>query len=115
VATVAHGTRCGGQPRKQEHIARRIGEGSRIMHASRSLHTTHTRSLTPAMALALLSAASGVVAFFYLSPLLGPVALLTGYLALGRSDGGTRVLARTGIVLGISVLALYALLLMVRH
>ncbi|GLF93028.1 DUF4190 domain-containing protein [Streptomyces yaizuensis] len=86
------------------------------MYASRSLPGLRTRSAPSALAVA--SVAAGVLAFFFLSLLLAPLAVLTGHLALrhsgGRSDPGGTVLARTGVVLGIGVLVVYAVLLVAR-
>ncbi|MFF2023541.1 DUF4190 domain-containing protein [Streptomyces sp. NPDC058171] len=82
------------------------------MHASKSLSALRAPSFAPA--LALVSVVSGVLGFITLSLLLGPFAVLTGYLALTQDGTSGRALAKTGILLGITVLVLYAVLLAAR-
>ncbi|MFE9660766.1 DUF4190 domain-containing protein [Streptomyces sp. NPDC005955] len=82
------------------------------MHASKSLSALRAPSSAPA--LALVSVVSGVLGFITLSLLLGPLAVLTGYLALTQDGTSGRALAKTGILLGITVLVLYAVLLAAR-
>ncbi|MEO3973531.1 DUF4190 domain-containing protein [Streptomyces sp. CAU 1734] len=79
------------------------------MYASRS-HSGF-RPLSAASPLALVSVVFGVLGFFFLSLLLAPLAVLTGYLALRRSGRDGAVLAKAGIVLGAGVLVLYAVLM----
>ncbi|MFD7551664.1 DUF4190 domain-containing protein [Streptomyces sp. NPDC059578] len=82
------------------------------MQASKSLSALRAPSFAPA--LALVSVVSGVLGFITLSLLLGPLAVLTGYLALTQDGNSGTVLAKTGILLGITVLVLYAVLLAAR-
>ncbi|MFD5556118.1 DUF4190 domain-containing protein [Streptomyces sp. NPDC127068] len=82
------------------------------MHASKSLSALRAPSFAPA--LALVSVVSGVLGFLTLSLLFGPLAVLTGYLALTQDGNSGTALARTGIVLGVTVLVLYAVLLAAR-
>ncbi|MER6913536.1 DUF4190 domain-containing protein [Streptomyces sp. NPDC000594] len=90
------------------------------MYASKSLPRAGTHSPALATGLAFLSLFCGVLGFFFLSLLMAPLAVLTGYLALrqgNRTAPGDRrrtTAARAGIVLGGSILVIYALLLVTR-
>ncbi|MFE0426756.1 hypothetical protein [Streptomyces sp. NPDC058953] len=82
------------------------------MYASKFL--TRSGAHSRATALALVSVACGVLGFFLLSLLLGPLAILTGYLALRQRGTHAVAPAKAGIVLGASVLIIYAILLAAR-
>ncbi|MFE7133755.1 DUF4190 domain-containing protein [Streptomyces sp. NPDC057638] len=93
------------------------------MYAAMRAHRTGTHSPALAQGLAVFSLGCGALGFFVLSLLLGPLAILTGYLALlsarpfgarGRGERRGIALAKAGIVLGAVVLALYAVLLTAR-
>lgn len=82
------------------------------MYASKFLTRSGAHPL--ATVLALTSVICGVLGFFLLTPLLAPLALLTGYLALRQRGSHAETPARAGIVLGAAVLILYAVLLATR-
>jgi hypothetical protein len=100
-----------GYPRHRKP-APQIDDRSQIVHASKSLSALRAPSFAPA--LALVSVVCGVLGFLTLSLLFGPLAVLTGHLALTRSGNSGTVLAKTGVLLGITVLVLYAVLLAAR-
>ncbi|MEU0992222.1 DUF4190 domain-containing protein [Streptomyces sp. NPDC005953] len=73
--------------------------------------TSAPRSRSYAQGLAIVSLVCGVLALFLFSLILGPLAILAGYLALREAPRSSVGIAKAGIVLGIVALAVYAFLM----
>ncbi|MER5768581.1 DUF4190 domain-containing protein [Streptomyces sp. NPDC001985] len=74
--------------------------------------STGTHGRSQAQGLAIASLVCGILGLFLYSLILGPVAILIGYLALRHATGNGRALAKAGVWLGIADLTIFAILLM---
>ncbi|MFJ4767705.1 DUF4190 domain-containing protein [Streptomyces uncialis] len=79
------------------------------MHASKSLSGISAPSHV--QGLAVVSLALGILGFFFFSLILGPLAILTGYLAMRGTEPQHTAMAKAGIGVGTAVLVLHAILL----
>lgn len=70
------------------------------------------RGRSYAQGLAVTSLVCGVLGLFLFSLILGPLAILAGYLALGQASQSSAGMAKAGIGLGIGALVIYAVLVM---
>ncbi|MFJ4685119.1 DUF4190 domain-containing protein [Streptomyces sp. NPDC091377] len=71
------------------------------------------RSRSRAQGLAIASLVCGVLALFVFSLILGPLAILAGYLALRETPRSNAALAKAGIALGIAAMVVYAVMMMI--
>ncbi|MFI1015152.1 DUF4190 domain-containing protein [Streptomyces sp. NPDC020965] len=81
------------------------------MFSSDGTYGTGTRSHTRGQALAIGSLVCGILGLFLFSLILGPLAILAGYLARRQVTGNGVGIAKAGIALGIADLTLVAILL----
>ncbi|MGR8010730.1 small hydrophobic protein [Streptomyces hypolithicus] len=75
-------------------------------------NSARTRSGSNTSALSWVSLVCGIIAFFAFGIILGPVAMITGWIAMGKRFNSGNLVAMIGFILGVimTVLAIIALI-----